>query len=97
MTGNTLVIAALIVLGLVALRDIRDALLRMDPTLLAQLPAFYVLANLATPLVGSEILSVLLLATYWLVVVGILLGLATNNRRMLIAAAIVSSAMSLVA
>jgi len=95
--SNTLIVAALVVLGLVALRDIRDALLRMDPTLLAQLPAFYVLANLATPLVGNEILSVLLLATYWLVVVGILLGLATNSRRMLVAAAIVSSAMSLVA
>ena len=90
--------AALVLAGLVALRDLRNAMMNLDPSILAQLPVLALLARISLEALGiTGAWGIILLALYWLVVVGITLGLGFGNKKLLVASATIVSASTLLA
>lgn len=101
MRSSLYMVPAILLVVLAGMRDIREALMRLDPALLVQIPTIYIVIHalaraLETAMPGiTAVIPLLLLVAYMLVIVGASIGLGTGNRRLLCATAIISSTFSI--
>jgi len=86
-SGTTAAIVLLLV-ALAMLKDAKDALMKWDPALLAQLPLAFMIANAVLP----DIARILAVLTYALAVFGAGAGLALRSRRLLVTASVIIGA-----
>ena len=85
-----------IIIGLAAFFEIRRALLENPPEILMQLPALFLIASWALPYLGQSYVTWLTFMAYafhMIALIGILIGLAGNNKRAYIIGTILLTAL----